>query len=193
MKFFNRYFFIGLGAGSVLTIIILIAGGYILFRSLTLRTGERIESILKPPPFPSDARMDYHWRVRGLDGKELDVAGIKGKVIFLNFWATWCPPCVAEMPSIQGLYDRVKSREISFMCVSEEDGAKVMNFVEERGYSIPIYTLIGKRPQVLETKGIPVTFIISQEGQIVFKHVGAAKWDDKTSIEFIERLLEQKP
>lgn len=193
MKFFNRYFFIGLGAGSVLTIIILIAGGYIIFRSLTSRTGERIESILRPPPFPAEARMDYHWRVRGLDGKELDVTGIKGKVIFLNFWATWCPPCVAEMPGIQGLYDRVKSEEIFFMCVSEEDGTKITKFVEERGYTFPIYTLIGKRPQVFETRGIPVTFIISQEGQIVFKHVGAAKWDDKTSIEFIERLMEQKP
>jgi len=190
MKFFNRYLFFGLGAGFVLTVIILMATGYILFRSLTSRTDERIESILRPPPFPTEAAMEYNWRVRGLDGKELDVAEIKGKVIFLNFWATWCPPCVAEMPGIQRLYDEVKSGKISFLCVSEEDRTKVIKFASERGFTFPIYTLVGKRPQTLETRGIPATFIISREGQIVFKHLGAAQWDDKTSIAFIERLME---
>jgi thiol-disulfide isomerase/thioredoxin len=133
--------------------------------------------------------MDYNWRVRALDGKELDLGKTKGKIIFLNFWATWCPPCVAEMPSIQRFYDAMKSEEIHFMCVSDEDRTKVNKFVQERGFTFPVYTLVGEKPQILRTQGIPATFIISQDGQIVFKHVGGAKWDDKTSIVFMKKLM----
>ena len=189
MKFLNRNFFIGLTAGLILTILIIIGGGYILIRSFTSRSGQKLESILRPPPFPTQTKMDYNWRVRALDGKELDLGKTKGKIIFINFWATWCPPCVAEMPSIQRLYDVIKSEEIHFMCVSDEDKTKVSKFVKERGFTFPIYTLVGEKPQVLRTRGIPATFIISQDGQIVFKHVGGAKWDDKTSIDFVRKLM----
>ena len=189
MKFFNKNFFIGLVAGIILTILIIFAGGYILIRSFTSRTGEKLESMLQPPPFPTQTRMDYNWRVQGLDGKELDVGKTKGKVIFLNFWGTWCPPCVAEMPSIQRLYDRIKSEEIHFICVSEEGRTKVSKFVKEKGFTFPLYTLVGEKPQVFKTRGIPATFIISQDGQIVFKHVGSANWDHKTSIDYIKGLM----
>jgi thiol-disulfide isomerase/thioredoxin len=189
MKFFNKYFFIGLGVGLVLMIAIIVVGGYIFVRSFTSRSGEKIESILQPPPFPARIRMDYNWRVRGLDGKELDVGKTRGKVIFINFWATWCPPCVAEMPSIQRLYDRIKSEEILFMCVSEEDDGKVGKFAKEMGFTFPIYTVVDEKPPVFNTRGIPATFIIGRDGQIVFRHVGAAKWDHKTSIDFIRRLM----
>ncbi|NIS61149.1 MAG: redoxin family protein [Proteobacteria bacterium] len=189
MKIFNRNFFIGLVAGLILTILMLIGGGYVLMRSFTSRTGEKLESILHPPPFPTQTRMDYNWRIQGLDGKELDVGKSKGKVIFLNFWATWCPPCVAEMSSIQRLYDEIKSEGIDFICVSDENRTKVSKFVKEKGFTFPIYTLLSDQPQVLRTRGIPATFIISQDGQIVFKHVGAARWDHKTSIDFMKKLM----
>lgn len=189
MKILNRSFFIGLVAGLILTILIIIGGGYILIRVFTSRTGGKIESILQPPPFPTQTEMDYNWRVRGLDGKEFDLGKTKGKVIFLNFWATWCPPCVAEMPSIQRLYDKIKTEGIDFICVSDESRTKVSKFVKEKGFTFPIYTLIGEKPQVFKTRGIPATFIISQDGQIVFKHVGGAKWDDKTSVDFIKKIM----
>ena len=93
MKILNRNFFIGLVAGLILTILILIGGGYVLIRSFTSRTGGKIESILQPPPFPTQTRMDYNWRVQGLDGKELDVGKSKGKVplrdlsyVMFSFW-----------------------------------------------------------------------------------------------------------
>jgi thiol-disulfide isomerase/thioredoxin len=189
VKILNRNFFIGLVAGLILTILIIIAGGYILIRAFTSKTGEKIESILQPPPFPTQTRMDYNWRVQGLDGKEFDLGKTKGKVIFLNFWATWCPPCVAEMPSIQRLYDKIKSEGIDFICVSDESRTKVSKFLKEKGFTFPIYTLTGEKPQVLKTRGIPATFIISPDGQIVFKHVGGAKWDDKTSVDFIKKIM----
>ncbi len=189
MKFFNKNFFIGLVAGLILMIGIIIVGGYIFIRSFTPRAREGIQSMLQPPPFPTKAKMDYNWRVQGLDGRELDLARTKGRVIFLNFWATWCPPCVAEMPTIQGLYEKIKSEEIHFLCVSEEEKTKVRKFVQEKGFTFPIYTLIGEKPRILETRGIPATFIISRDGQIVFKHVGAAKWDHEAGVDFIKGLM----
>jgi len=189
MKFFNKNFFIGLVAGLVLMLVIIIVGGYIFIRSFTPRAREGLESMLQPPPVPTQVKMDYNWRVQGLDGRDLDVAQIRGKVIFINFWATWCPPCVAEMPGIQRLYDAIKSEEIHFLCVSEEERTKVGKFVQEKGFTFPIYTLIGEKPGVFQTPGIPATFIISRDGQIVFKHVGAAKWDHETGVDFIKGLM----
>jgi thiol-disulfide isomerase/thioredoxin len=189
MRFFGKHFFIGLVAGAILMVLIIIGGGYILIRSFTSRNGEKIESILQPPPVPVQTRMDYNWRLRGLDGNELDIRKTKGRIIFLNFWATWCPPCVAEMPSIQRLYDQIKNEEINFMVVSEEDRAKVDKFVKERGFTFPVYTVIGEKPRVFQTRGIPTTFIISRDGQIVFRHVGAAKWDHESSIDFLKGLM----
>ena len=189
MKFFNKDFFIGLVAGLMLTITIIIVGGYILIRSFTPSPTESPEVMLQPPPFPAQMKMDYNWRVQDLDGGDVDVVQTKGKVIFLNFWATWCPPCVVEMPSIQRLYEKVKSEGIQFMCVSDEDRTKVRRFVEEGGFTFPVYTLIGEKPRILETESIPATFIISRDGQIVFKHLGAAKWDHESGVDFIKRLL----
>jgi len=195
MKFFNKNFFVGLGAGLILMIIIIIgiivSARYILMRSSTPKPGKRVEFNLQPPPFPTQTKMDYHWRVQGLDGEELDMVNIRGKVVFLNFWATWCFPCIAEMPSIQRLYDSMQSEEIQFMCVSDEDRKKVSNFVKENGFTFPIYTLVGEKPHIFQTRGIPATFIISRDGQIAFKHVGAAKWDDMTSIVFLRGLCNQ--
>jgi peroxiredoxin len=191
MKFFNKNFFIGLGAGLILMIIIIIGARYFLIRSYTPKPGKRVEFKLQPPPFPTQTKMDYHWRVQGPDGEELDFVNIRGKVVFLNFWATWCFPCLAEMPCIQRLYDSIQSEEIVFMCVSDEDRKKVSNFVEENEFTFPLYSLVGEKPQIFQTRGIPATFIISRDGQIVFKHVGAAKWDDKTSIDFLRGLCDQ--
>ncbi len=193
MKILNRSFFIGLVTGIILGILIVIVGGYLFVLSFTSRTEERMESMLQPPPFPTQTTMDYDWRVQGLDGRELDLVETKGKVIFLNFWATWCPPCVAEMPGIQRLYNEIKGQEIVFLCVAEDSREKVIEFVKEKGFTFPIYTLVGEKPRVFRTRGIPTTFITSRDGQIVFKHVGSAQWDHRRSVAFITRLVQSNP
>jgi thiol-disulfide isomerase/thioredoxin len=193
MKIFDRNFFVGLAAGVALGIFIVIFGGYIMIRSLAPKPGQPPESMLQPPPFPVQAMMDYDWRVQGIDGRDFDLAETRGKVVFLNFWATWCPPCLAEMPSIQRLYDRLKNEEIVFMCVSEESESKIAEYVKQKGFTFPIYTLASQKPRVFISRGIPATFIGSPDGRIVFKHLGGAKWDDETSIEFLKSLLKSNP
>lgn len=119
-----------------------------------------------PPRLPMIRRADYSWKVSSLDGRELDLAGFRGKVIFLNVWATWCPPCVNEMPSIERLYEQVKDEGIVFICASAEDRETVRRFVSEHGYKLPIYTFAGEPPEVFRAEAVPTTFIIAPDGTI---------------------------
>lgn len=149
---------------------------------------------LSPPQFPEPSELstigtaDYSWSYRTLDGKEIMFSDSKGKVIFINFWATWCGPCKAEMPNIQSLYDSLKNKDIVFILVSDEDEETVRKFLDKSQYTFPVYLRDKELPEVFETRGIPATFIISRGGNVVFKHVGAAKWDDESSLSFIRSL-----
>ncbi len=150
---------------------------------------QRMESYLEPPRFPQKVAVNYDWTVQSLDGQELKMAELKGNVIVLNYWATWCPPCRAEMPSLQRLYDTMKADGIEFVFVSEEDPDAVRKFIQEKGYTFPVYTMASERPEDFKGRGIPDTFILSKDGKIAFRHIGSAKWDDQTSIDFIKSLL----
>jgi thiol-disulfide isomerase/thioredoxin len=193
MKLFNKHFFIGFGAGILFLIILAGAGSYLMywwFSSKDLSDVSKVlEGGLEAPPFPSDILADYNWTMKSLDGKDFNMTEARGKVVFLNFWATWCAPCVAEMPSIQRLYDKAKKDQVIFVCVTEEESSKVIGFIKEKGFTFPIYMMSGKPPAVFKTRGIPATFILSPEGKVAFSHVGSAKWDDERSIEFIKGLL----
>ena len=125
--------------------------------------------------------------LKDLQGNALSLASYKGKVLILNFWATWCPPCVGEMPSIQRLYEKLKDEEVVFVCVSQEDSTKVSRFIKEKGFTFPIYTMKGAPPAVFNTRGIPATFILSSGGKVAFRHVGGARWDDEKAVDFIRR------
>jgi len=200
MKIFNRDFFVGMGAGIAVTIFVLLLlvfyymyswwfwGGNIFSSRKVPDKGKTLESRLEAPSFPSTTLVDYDWVVQSLDGQDFKMADVKGKVVFLNFWATWCSPCVAEMPSIQRLYEKLKGEGVLFVCISNEESSKVSGFAREKGFTFPIYTMHGAPPAVFKTRGIPATFILSPDGKIAFKQIGSAKWDDGKSIDFIKGL-----
>ncbi len=133
------------------------------------------------------------WKLHGLDGTELDVADLKGEVVFLNLWATWCPPCRAEMPSIQRLYEKMKDEGVVFALVSNEGPTTVRKSVEESGYTMPIYTAAGAAPPAFRTRAIPTTFIIGRDGEIALRHVGAKDWNDEDTVSLLRRLLAEEP
>lgn len=201
MKIFNRDFFVGVGAGIVVTIFVLLLvvlyymfswwfwGGNIFSSKKGPDKRKTLESRLEVPSFPSTLSADYDWTIQSLNGQDFKMIDTKGKVVFLNFWATWCPPCVAEMPSIQRLYEKLKDEEIVFVCISNEEVSKVNQFAKEKGFTFPIYTMRGVPPAVFKTRGIPATFILSPDGKIAFRHIGSAKWDDERSIDFIKGLI----
>jgi thiol-disulfide isomerase/thioredoxin len=150
---------------------------------------------LRPPVFPEPPRQASWdlklWHLE--DGSPFDPAAFKGKTVVLNFWATWCDPCRREMPQLQRLYDKTRADGIVFAAISEEPNVQVRKFVTSGGYTLPFLHMSEKAPDVFRTPGIPATFIVSADGRIAFKHVGAAKWDDETTLTFLRSLPQGKP
>ena len=139
MSFFNRYFFAGLAAGVGLTVASIVVAGLLLL----LQAKKQVDVLggeLSPPPFPQEESLAHiEWELQSLDGVETSFSAFEGKVLFVNLWATWCGPCVTEMPSIQRLYEQFPREEVA--------------------------------------------------GRIVFRHLGSARWDDESSVRFLNELL----
>lgn len=194
MRFFNRYFFIGLASGVLLTIVVIFVGGYFLVQIIT-EDAAMMGAKHPVPNFPPSSQIsiygqvDYGWTIRTLDGKEVTLSEFKDKVLFINLWATWCKPCVAEMPSIQTLYDSLKNEAVAFLLISDETEETVRKFLDRRQFTFPVYLRGEEVTTVFKTVGIPATFIVSRDGAVVFKHVGAAKWDDESCLSFLRGLM----
>jgi thiol-disulfide isomerase/thioredoxin len=194
MRFFNKYFFLGLASGVILVILLIPLGGYLAYQlwlKSTLEEAAGMHASLPPPPFPDSSygQMDYSGSVRALNGTEVQLSDFKGKPIYLNLWATWCQPCVAEMPSIENLYLSLKNEEVVFLVVSDENEETVQDFIENRQFTLPVYLSGEHLPEVFRPTGLPTTFIVDRSGTIVFKHVGAARWDHESSLGFLRALL----
>jgi thiol-disulfide isomerase/thioredoxin len=128
-----------------------------------------------------------------LQGKQIDFESLKGKVVFLNIWATWCPPCIAEMPNIQKLYDKVGSDKIAFVMLSVDEGGmeKVKKYIDKKKYTFPVYMPASNFPQEFHSNAIPTTFIISPEGKIVAKQEGMADYNTKEVVEFLQGMVKK--
>ena len=138
-------------------------------------------------------RAAYDFTLNQLDGETLNFEDLKGKVVFINFWATWCAPCVAEMPSINSLYDMYKDDpQVIFVMINVEDkDEKVRKFIKKKNFTFPIYLPNATRiPKVYESKGIPTTFVLDKEGYIAYKKVGMANYDAENFVKFIARLTQ---
>jgi thiol-disulfide isomerase/thioredoxin len=134
---------------------------------------------------------DYNFSLKDLNGKALDANTLKGKVIFLNLWATWCGPCRVEMPSIQNLYGSIDPDKVVFVMLSldtEENFQKVVKFVKDKEFTFPVYVLDGELPEQLQVSSIPTTFIISKDGKIKSKKVGTARYDSDKFKKFLNEL-----
>ncbi len=144
-------------------------------------------------PAPDQPMAGAGLQLQTLNGETVDFASLHGQVVFLNIWATWCPPCVAEMPGIQKLYDKVDNEKIAFVMLSVDDqGADhVRRWIERKGYTFPVYLLDGPLPRAFASNSIPTTFILSRAGEIVARHEGMADYDNARVREFLEELEEE--
>ncbi|MTI21075.1 TlpA family protein disulfide reductase [Fulvivirga sp. RKSG066] len=143
---------------------------------------------------PTEEReiIDYELDLRDLSGNRINLREFKGKVLFINVWATWCPPCIAEMPGIQDLYDEVDKSSIEFIMLSMDDNeGKVKQFIDRKEYTFPVYTPASRVPEVLRAPSIPTTFVVSKEGQIVAKKVGMARYDSKSFKKFLQKWADK--
>jgi thiol-disulfide isomerase/thioredoxin len=116
---------------------------------------------------------------------------LKGKVVFINFWATWCPPCRAEMPSLSKLYEEFKNdNRIVFLFLNEDDDAgKAQSFLETNQYSFPFVRRSTNISNDIFSGTLPTTVILNKEGEIVMKHEGIAGYNNSKFIDQLKILL----
>ncbi|RMA58059.1 TlpA family protein disulfide reductase [Ulvibacter antarcticus] len=130
----------------------------------------------------------YDWQLTNLEGETINFSQSEGKVVVLNLWATWCPPCIAEMPSFQKLYDAYGDR-VDFYFVSSEEATKIKKFLQKKKYNFPVYLESQAPPKMLQSKSIPKTYLISKSGMIVMNTEGAADWNSETVHQILDKLL----
>jgi thiol-disulfide isomerase/thioredoxin len=133
---------------------------------------------------------DYQISLKDLQGNKFETSAFKSKVVFLNFWATWCPPCVAEMPAIQKLYDSYKDNsDVMFLLVSNEAPEVVRKFIAKNGYTFPVYLQNGKLPGTFSAMNIPTTYVVSKAGKLVIRETGAVNWAGERMTTIMESLI----
>lgn len=121
-------------------------------------------------------------------GKKVTLSSMKGKVIFINLWATWCPPCIAEIHSIADLHKEMGD-DIAFVMISRDDNFKtVIDFIKRKGYDLPIYTAIQGLPAMYQSTALPTTYVIDAAGNLVLTHKGMASYDTQEFKDFLESL-----
>ncbi len=139
----------------------------------------------------NDAKADLSGIVfRDQKGLLVNLGELKGKVIFINFWATWCPPCRAEMPGLNRLYNKFKNDKNVVFIFADADGdlLKSAKFLARKNYNLPLYKIETTMPSSIFERTLPTTVIFDKQGRLSFHHEGLADYADKKIESFIEKL-----
>ncbi len=123
-------------------------------------------------------------------GNSISLSTLKSKVVFINYWATWCPPCIAEMPKVNELYKKFRNDpKVAFLLVDvDNDLPKAKAFMLKNRYDLPLYIQESNVPGTLLDGTIPTTLVFDKEGKLIYKHSGAADYNSKDFEEFIKNL-----
>lgn len=134
------------------------------------------------------SHIDYQWQLIDRGGKILSLEQKKGELILINYWATWCPPCVAEMPSFQNLYNDYGDK-MTFIFLTSDNKNKVNAFLENKNFDMPVYYLFSNAPKKLSTNSLPTTFLIGKDGKILINEIGASDWNGKKMRAILDKYL----
>lgn len=167
------------------------------FAFLGLALARRSGYLLPAPSVPAATEAAERPEAPSIAGEPLEpgpsrLADYGGKVVLLNFWATWCPPCRAEMPSMQALYEAYRERGLVVLAVSVDVQGRsaVAPFIEARKLTFPV--LLDPRSVAQSIYGvgaIPTSFLLDRRGRIVSREVGAMDWNSAAARSIVERLL----
>ena len=131
-----------------------------------------------------NARKSINFTLTDIQGKDWTLSSLRGKVVLVNFWATWCPPCRKEMPDIETLYNRFKDQGLVVLAISDETEAKVKPFIADHGFTFPVLLDGGRKVNTLYSiSGIPNSFVYDREG-----HLAATCIDMRTQGQFLDLL-----
>jgi thiol-disulfide isomerase/thioredoxin len=122
-------------------------------------------------------------KLRDLNNHPIDLSQYKGKTIFINFWATWCKPCLQEMPSIQNAQEILKNKNVVFILASEETAEQIENFQADHDYNFNYVRV--ENLETLNIMALPTTYIFNPDGKLVFSEMGYRKWDEKSNMDLI--------
>jgi len=141
----------------------------------------------------TDQPADYSWTIMDLNDRPVSFSTFKGRAVFLNIWATWCGPCVSELPSIARLarHPQLAGKPIAFVCVSTDDSSQtVSRFLQGKDWPMT-FLRTEKIPQVFYSEGIPATFLIDADGKIAAVQIGSVDWDEPKVVAFLEKLASE--
>jgi peroxiredoxin len=133
--------------------------------------------------------------LQALDGKTVSLADFRGKVVMVHFWATWCPPCVEEMPTLEQLSRSIGARDLEILAVSVDEGGAdaVAAFMRKNGLSIPVLLDPGRSiAKLYGTFKFPETYVIDQQGVVRDKAIGPRDWTVPSNTKIIRELLETR-
>lgn len=141
------------------------------------------------PSVPVIQAEDWDLSLKGFGIPDTNLENLKGKVIFLNFWGSWCPPCREEMPSIQALYNQY-GKEVEFVLIPmNESSSSHQNYLKENGYKLPVYEAKSLISNTFKPKVFPTTFIINRSGDIIYSLSGARDWNQKEIHDLLDKSL----
>jgi peroxiredoxin len=153
--------------------------------------------LTRPPatpdgPAPQVGQLMPDFTLPDLQGNRVQLSALRGKVVFLNIWATWCPPCIEEMPTMQRLYDRLHNRGLEILAISIDAlGAQIVRpFMQQYQLTFPaLLDPTGSIERLYQTGGVPESFVVDKQGHLVEKVVGPRDWAHPQVIVMFERLL----
>ena len=141
----------------------------------------------------SDVKAAVEIKLKDTHGNEVRLSDFRGKIVFLNFWTTWCPTCRIEMPSMEKLHQKFKDKDFAMVAIDlQESASQVKAFFKE--YKLTFSALLDSTGDVgtrFRINAIPTTFILDKKGRIIAKAVGPREWDSKKSIALFEHLTDQ--
>jgi len=169
-----------------------ILGGIVLLWAILMIVLVPRQKLEKPEVRKPDIRSTgavYDWSLTDRNGRIVPFSTFKGKTVFLNIWATWCPPCVQEIPSIDKLAAMESLKDVVFLGVTvDEEEDDIRKFVASQKPRFRVVRPLDAIPEVFQTDGIPATFIIGPTGEIEMSHVGSAAWDAPEIVALLEHL-----
>ncbi len=125
-------------------------------------------------------------QLKNLTGGVIDMQQYKGKVLFVNFWATWCKPCLEEMPSIATVISKMKGKPVEFLLASDEGIDQIADFKSAHAYAFDYFQ--AQNMAQLNVTTLPTTFIFDKNGTLVFNQMGTINWNDKESLDLLLNL-----
>ncbi|MEM0939525.1 MAG: TlpA disulfide reductase family protein [Bacteroidota bacterium] len=148
--------------------------------------------IIGPNKLEKVRKAAYDFTIKDEMGNLIPFESFKGKVVFMNFWASWCPPCIAEMPNIDKLY-QITADSIAYVMISlDKEPQEALKYVEKKGFNFPIYFLNSHLPNNYNVRSIPTTYVLSNDGFIVAENHGMAKYNSENFRTFLSDLLKSQ-